>query len=242
MTISYRKVDGAWLLASDTVRLESGQQVQVTKRDGSTKAETVGAYHSSNGYYFFYRIAEASAAAPVAGAKVGDLSGILQLFDNAKKHLKYPAIVLGLPALTDGIRISVAGERARFPGSLTVVRGEKPAEGERREWLGRVLLDGTYQPSPAERGGLLSRSIEAKLREFAAEPARVASEHGRLTGRCCFCNRPLTDERSTAVGYGKTCAEHFGLEWGTKMAGRNLFSTETLVTTSSLRPMSEWAC
>lgn len=37
-----------------------------------------------------------------------------------------------------------------------------------------------------------------------------------VTGHCCFCSLPLTDERSTAVGYGKVCADHFGLSWGAR--------------------------
>lgn len=212
MTIRYRNINGTWYLCS-TARLVPGAEAQVTKRDNTTKTETVGGFLQADDFGFYYCVATPTAA-PVTAAKVGDLSGILALFNSAKQHLKYPAIVLGLPALTDGIRISVAGERARFPGSLTVVRGEKPEDGERRGWLGRVHRDGTYEPAPAERGGLLSRAIEKKLREFAAEPARIAAEHGRLTGRCCFCNRALTDERSTAVGYGQTCAGHFGLTWG----------------------------
>ena len=35
---------------------------------------------------------------------------------------------------------------------------------------------------------------------------------------CCFCNRALEDERSTAVGYGPICAGHFGLAWGNRPA------------------------
>jgi len=34
------------------------------------------------------------------------------------------------------------------------------------------------------------------------------------TGNCCFCRRELTDKRSTEVGYGPICADHFSLPWG----------------------------
>jgi hypothetical protein len=77
--------------------------------------------------------------------------------------------------------------------------------------------DGTYQPSNAANGR--TEAITARLRAFAAEPARVAKDSARLTGRCCFCNLALKDERSTAVGYGATCADHFGLPWGERPAG-----------------------
>lgn len=148
---------------------------------------------------------------PARTAAVGDLGGILALFDRAKKHLKYPAIVL---SVTDqlSIRINVAGERAHVPGSLTVVDASRDDDGQ-RAWLGRILVDGVFQPS--KQGASIPALVE-RLRQFAADPARVAGEDGRLHGRCCFCRIALFDERSTAVGYGRICADHFGLSWGAK--------------------------
>jgi hypothetical protein len=58
---------------------------------------------------------------------------------------------------------------------------------------------------------------------MAADPAKAASEYGRLTVHCCFCSLPFTDARSTAVGYGRICAGNYGLPWGN--AKRNLPST-----------------
>lgn len=142
---------------------------------------------------------------------VGDLSGVMKLFDKAKQHLKFPAIVLNVPN-ADVVRINVAGERARAPGSLNVCSYGKFNNDGRRVWYGRVHLDGRYETSAA--AGTDGATIAARLREFGQDPARVASEHGRLTGRCCFCNLPLKDERSTAVGYGKICAQHWDLPWG----------------------------
>jgi hypothetical protein len=153
---------------------------------------------------------EASKPAPVA-VNVGDLSGITALFDKARQHLKFPAIVMSVPAANMLLRINVAGPTAKHPGSLNVCSGEKPVFDEKRTWFGRVHKDGTY-----EARGNAEEAITERLRAFAADPAGIASEHGRLTGRCCFCNIHLQDERSTAVGYGKTCASHYGLPWGTK--------------------------
>lgn len=48
---------------------------------------------------------------------------------------------------------------------------------------------------------------------LAERPAETAAAYGRLNGRCCFCNRGLADERSTAVGYGPVCAGRWGLPW-----------------------------
>ena len=56
-------------------------------------------------------------------------------------------------------------------------------------------------------------------RPFANEMLRVLNS---LATRVDPTSHPLLDERSTAVGYGKTCAEHYGLSWGsTKREGFN---------------------
>lgn len=142
-----------------------------------------------------------------ATVQVGDIAGIITLFDRAKKHLKAPAIVLQGPA--GWLRINVAGEQARVPGSLNVTDYDQRQDDGRRVWYGRITRDGAFSPSRDA-----DASILPYLARFAADPAKVAGEHGRLTGRCCFCNRPLSDERSTAVGYGGTCADRYGLPWG----------------------------
>lgn len=144
-------------------------------------------------------------------ANVGDLSRIITMFDKAREHLKFPAIVMSVPAAGISVRINVAGSGARFPGSLNVQSGENPGLGGSRAWFGRVHKDGNY-----EARGNAENEITERLVAFAKDPLKIAAEHGRLTGRCCFCNRHLQDERSTAVGYGPTCAEHYGLEWGVK--------------------------
>ncbi len=161
-----------------------------------------------------------SKPAPVA-VNVGDLSAINALFDKARQHLKFPAIVMSVPAANMMlVRISVAGAQAKHPGTLNVTSGEKPIEelfNGRRAWYGRVMKNGDYVPAN-DVGDKVAKdapnAITERLKAFAADPAGIAAEHGRLTGRCCFCNKHLQDERSTAVGYGATCASHYGLPWG----------------------------
>jgi len=126
--------------------------------------------------------------------------------------------VVNFYAVFPEIRVNVAGEQAKVPGSLTVTEAETRPGEERRRWLGRVLLDGTFQAawelSDAER----KAAVEARLAAFAADPSKVGAEDGKLHGRCCFCRIALSDERSTAVGYGKKCASNFGLAWGARPA------------------------
>jgi hypothetical protein len=145
------------------------------------------------------------------GTQVGNIKPLVDLLETAKAHLKRPAIVLR--AGDFDIRLSIAGERAKVPGSITVLSADRNGE-EGRDWYGRITREGEYQPS--RKFEAQQTAIGQALSAMASDPAKAASEYGHLTGRCCFCNRTLDDERSTAVGYGPVCAKHFGLPWGVK--------------------------
>jgi hypothetical protein len=167
---------------------------------------------SNSQLFWLNKLSEKATATPEPErekTKVGDLKGIMGLFDKAQEHLKFPAIVLAVRA-DEGYneyRLSVAGDRARVPGSINVTNTDKPQS----TWFGRILQTGEFEASPRDA---TPTNLIPGLARFAADPARVASESGRLTGRCCFCNKGLTDERSTEVGYGPICAKHYDLPWG----------------------------
>lgn len=157
------------------------------------------------------------AATPVAdrdkpkAVNVGDFSGVIGLFEKAKTHLKHPKFRL---QLEDGspVHLSMSGINSRAPGTINVTDGGPFGANK---WFGRVRQDGTWEASkivsPMEMADL-----KELLEAMSKHPAETAAHYGKLTGRCCFCNLPLTDERSTAVGYGSTCADHWGLPWGEK--------------------------
>ena len=146
---------------------------------------------------------------------VGDFAGVVRLLDKASEHLRSPAIVLGVAKQLDKnvldyeIRICIAGEGTRDPGSLDVVRLSDDRTPEPVRY-GRIYNDGVFKPSRTDPP---PEEVKALLRRFAAEPAKMAQAHCRLTGRCCFCNKPLRDERSTSVGYGPDCAKNFDMPW-----------------------------
>jgi hypothetical protein len=136
--------------------------------------------------------------------KVQDVYGLVQLFRKASETLKHPAIVFDAGDLP--IRLSVAGERAKVPGSINVT---SPGSFENRVWYGRVLTDGTLVQSRD-----CTPAVVDAVKALAADPAKAAAAYGRKTGCCCFCARELTDARSVEVGYGPICADHYGLPWG----------------------------
>lgn len=139
---------------------------------------------------------------------IGDLTATVALFDKAKTHLKNPKVLLFVGNRI--VRLNVAGERARVPGSINVASLSRYGEGE---WYGRITRDGKFSPTAQ---AVNVPGLAEALKTFADNPAEVATEYGRLTGNCCFCGKALSDERSTAVGYGATCASHYGLAWGAK--------------------------
>lgn len=201
-------------LAEGADKLESGANIVVTLRDGRTKAVTLGEYGGFQWGKHWYHVVK-TPRAPMARTAIGDMAGAAALFTTAKQHLKSPAIVLSVPSINETIRLRVAGASAKVPGSVNVISETLPGKFGHL-WYGRILQNGDF-----ERTGDASDAIVARLTEFARDPVRVAAEHGKLTGRCCFCNHKLgegADKRSTEVGYGPDCAEHFGLPWGTTAA------------------------
>jgi hypothetical protein len=162
-------------------------------------------------------VARAAAPKGESVAEVGDLGGLLALFDKAKGKLKYPAIVVSVPGVPGGaVRLNVAGAKAKVPGSINVASVEKSEPGEfgnlRRAWYGRVSPAGKFAASG--KGEEFFGALAGALMRLARSPAEVAAEYGRLNGACCFCSLKLEDERSVAVGYGPVCAKNWGLPWG----------------------------
>lgn len=138
---------------------------------------------------------------------IGSMKPVVEMFAKAAEKLKQPKIILALENRTE-IKLFVAGERSRTPGAVNVVKNDKFDN----IWYGRIYQDGKFEKSP--RVTEMPAGLIKLLERFAANPAEVAAEFGRLTGKCCFCNKTLKDERSTEVGYGPICAQKFGLSWG----------------------------
>jgi hypothetical protein len=51
------------------------------------------------------------------------------------------------------------------------------------------------------------------MESFRTDPLGTIVRLGKSTGRCSFCNSPLSDRRSRAHGYGPVCAKHYSLAW-----------------------------
>ena len=116
---------------------------------------------------------------------------------------KQAAIMLRLFAEEHTIRLQRAGEKANYPGSITV-----KADGR---WAGRIHRDGTFEMSH----NIPDWTVEF-LQAFNKSPQKISAWFGRNSGNCCYCNRWLTDDRSLEVGYGEQCARNYHQPWGSK--------------------------
>lgn len=145
---------------------------------------------------------------------VGSFKRVMDLFARAREHLKWPKI--NLQVNDQPIMLSVAGPAAKKPGTVNVTDGGPYGQNK---WFGRVTPEGEWEVNMRAPQESLAE-VEGLLLKLARKPAETAKEYGRLTGRCCFCNKKLTDERSTAAGFGETCAQHYGLhsEWKSAVA------------------------
>ena len=146
-----------------------------------------------------------------APTNIGSFEEVIALMQRAGAKLRYPKIRLqtetGQPVV-----LSIAGAKSKAPGTVNVTDGGSFEDGT---WFGRVAPDGKWSPSGRVSVATQS-SVTTLLAALAQDAAGTAAKYGRLTGQCCFCALPLKDARSTAVGYGQTCAKNYGLPWGAK--------------------------
>lgn len=138
---------------------------------------------------------------PQIKEELGSFERVVELFESARRHSKYPKIRL---QLDDGgkVVISVAGPNAAFPGTLNVSDGGGYGNSI---FYGRVTKDGQYQIKTERKG------VKELLQKLSHDPLGVAKAYGRLTGICCCCGRELTDPVSVERGLGPICESNFGM-------------------------------
>jgi hypothetical protein len=133
---------------------------------------------------------------------------ILQLMENAAIKLKSPKVLFVVGE--EHFRLSIAGLTSLSPGSINVTSVGGFAN---RDWYGRIDKSGYFVPSRKFSDGQIQVVVNA-LKEFAADPAKIAKAYGKRFGNCCFCGLKLTDKRSVDEGYGPICADKYNLPWG----------------------------
>jgi hypothetical protein len=139
-----------------------------------------------------------AAAVAAPGPKV-DASRVHAFLGRATaKGLKAPAVrFLDIDGVTE-LRMSLAPLTGKNPGAIYAKSADT--------YLGLIAPDGTMRGA-----GLVART--AHIAAIMDSPADAAKKYAALTARCSFCNLPLTDDGSVAVGYGPICASNYDLPW-----------------------------
>ena len=132
---------------------------------------------------------------------------IIELFNKAAEHIKYPKITLNTGFHKKVVQLSLAGSKSKYKGCIQVTDGRKFGENT---WYGRITPEGIWvqsnQGNDEERKAVLKT-----LRALGNNTISTVSAYGKETGYCCFCNSQLTDEKSVAAGFGPVCANNYNL-------------------------------
>lgn len=169
-------------------------------------------YGLSHDQMVWVHVLACEAVTPAEEPEAVQLPEIVALLARAREAgLKWPKIRLQTQA-GDRVVLSLAGERAREPGSVNVTDGGPYGDNV---WYGRISTGGAFTPSRKA-----TEEITALLEAFNGDPAGTGAIHGAMTGCCSFCGRELTTRESVGAGYGPVCAEKWGLPWGAETAAR----------------------
>lgn len=154
------------------------------------------------------KLVAATVPKPKVEVAIGNVGGVIGLFKQAMKNLKFPKLTFALP---DGkpLQLSIAGPNSKAPGTVVLTDG-RPYGGN--TYYGRVTTNGVWEPVQS-LGSTETRAISKLLTCLSADPAGTAAAHGKATGRCVFCNSELSNEGSLQVGYGPICARRYSLPW-----------------------------
>ena len=148
------------------------------------------------------------AETPAPADQVGDMSDLYAFFLTAREHLKFPKLTVRLPDDT-AVKLYMSGERSKSPDTINIVLPDVYDAKGRNVWLGRIHQDGRWELPYKEHETL--PMVKDLVEALQQDAHGVAAAYGKHTGNCCFCLRALSDDRSVTVGYGRTCASHFGL-------------------------------
>jgi hypothetical protein len=132
-------------------------------------------------------------------------TAIPRLFSDAfSSKLRYPKVLLARRGAMD-VLLKPAPRSSKWAGSVRVF---VEVDYKEYDYAGSIGTDGILRPNSA-----MTTDIVKLLRRFSDDPIAVAAECGQVSGNCSFCRSALSDPRSTAHGYGETCARAWRLPW-----------------------------
>lgn len=188
---------------------KTGEQIQSSFTDETARAaigkqsnefaQTLASKPWSPVMRFWAHKLAMEALSPAFSVPFGGFCLVNDLFASAfKSNLKRPKMTILINGLS--ITLSVAGQKAKSPGSINVVLGDR--------WIGRITPDNDWE------GVKPMEATKVALTAILEDPVGVSMASGKKSGCCCFCNKGLETKESLSVGYGPVCSKKWGLPWG----------------------------
>lgn len=135
--------------------------------------------------------------------KLTNISRVFNFLNAAAKNLKSPEITLLTPKGYLSIRAMLKANTE--PPSI-----ERVVMTIHMTDLGFINADGLWVV-PVKVSEALIDTVISYITSLNDDPLNTIRKNGQLTGICVFCKHELKDERSVHMGYGPTCAKHYGL-------------------------------
>lgn len=156
----------------------------------------------------------------VVGAMKPKTWALSHMLSHAAKTLKTPFIMVDVHGGGhNGIPQKIKVKKAKTGTHFNVV-SEHGGYGN-NIYYGKLTEQGQFLPHAKLTGSMnqhVLAAITLALEHFSSNPIKAAAAFGHAHGHCCFCNKVLTDPKSTSVGYGPVCAMNYQLPWGTTAA------------------------
>ena len=144
------------------------------------------------------------AVAPVTGLKSihSHLANCRKSREDGGKGLLHPQVGLRVDGQT--VVLKLAGAKSKHNGKVSVASDHRFGQGT---FYGYIDEDGNFDTRRPVQ------AVNDILNRVAVDPARVISEIGKESGRCCYCFAELTTVQSKIAGCGKTCADNYGVNY-----------------------------
>lgn len=126
------------------------------------------------------------------------------------KGLLHPMV--GLLVGDQNVVLKLAGSKSRYNGKVSVASDHRYGQGEFYGWID--------ENGNMDSKGPIPKAVVDILQRVAQDPARVISEIGKESGRCCYCFAKLTTVQSKIAGCGSTCADNYGADYPDTAATR----------------------
>lgn len=189
------------------------KRLWVRHQRGNTRNEDIFLAHQyamQTAEKYGFAILSKAISLPLLPFPCGDVTKVFAEFDIRGQRLNNPVVRLMSEELDEQFKLyfyakSEQGKKKQRDPNILVLRGDRSGE------VAHITRSGILTPI---NDAAIPKPVINLLFRFRDSPRETIVYYGRQLGRCSYCGRELSDERSLKVGYGKRCAESNSEQWG----------------------------